>query len=57
MALLTVKGLKKHFPVRKGIFGKADKYVRAVDGVDFFLIEQRLVNWNHILERPKMHIQ
>jgi len=32
-ALLSVEGLVKHFPVRRGWFGKA--YVRAVDGVSF----------------------
>ncbi len=32
--LLSVKGLKKHFPVRHGIFG-GKGVVRAVDGIDF----------------------
>lgn len=33
--LLSVKNLKKYFPVESGIFGKTKKYVKAVDGVSF----------------------
>jgi len=33
--LLEVKELKKHFPIRGGIFGRAVGYVYAVDGVSF----------------------
>ena len=33
--LLRVTGLIKHFPVRKGIFGRHNGAVRAVDGIDF----------------------
>jgi oligopeptide transport system ATP-binding protein len=33
--LLSVAKLVKHFPVRKGIFGRASGAVRAVDGIDF----------------------
>jgi oligopeptide/dipeptide ABC transporter ATP-binding protein len=29
--------LKKHFPVKKGLFQKVQRYVRAVDGVDFYI--------------------
>ena len=36
-ALLQVRGLVKHFPVRKGILGRVSGAVRAVDGVDFSL--------------------
>ncbi len=36
-ALLQVQGLVKHFPVRRGLFGRATGAVRAVDGVDFTL--------------------
>jgi oligopeptide transport system ATP-binding protein len=39
VALLTARGLKKHFPVKKGIFRESQKYARAVDGVDFDLQE------------------
>jgi len=33
--LLAVTGLKKHFPIVKGLFGKTVGYVYAVDGVSF----------------------
>ena len=32
--LLQVEGLVKHFPVRRGVFGRLTGAVRAVDGVD-----------------------
>jgi oligopeptide transport system ATP-binding protein len=35
--ILEVKGLKKYFPFKKGLLGKAMEYVRAVDGVDFHI--------------------
>ena len=35
--LLSVRDLKKHFPVRGGVFNRVQEYVRAVDGVDFDL--------------------
>ena len=35
--LLSVRGLKKHFPIRKGTFGRVVGQVKAVDGVDFDL--------------------
>ncbi|MEO7152747.1 MAG: dipeptide ABC transporter ATP-binding protein [Burkholderiaceae bacterium] len=35
--LLRVEGLVKHFPVRRGVFGRARGAVRAVDGVDLTL--------------------
>ncbi len=38
-ALLHVKGLKKHFPVRKGLFSRTVGWVKAVDGVSFSLGE------------------
>ncbi len=34
-ALLDVRGLKKHFPIRKGFFKREAGTVRAVDGVSF----------------------
>ena len=37
MALLEVRNLKKHFPVKKGILSRTVGYVRAVDGVSFSL--------------------
>lgn len=35
--LLEVKGLKKHFTSRNGLFGKNKQVTKAVDGVNFFL--------------------
>ncbi|MEI6837176.1 MAG: dipeptide ABC transporter ATP-binding protein [Alcaligenaceae bacterium] len=35
--LLRAAGLQKHFPVRRGFFGRIQNYVRAVDGVDLTL--------------------
>jgi peptide/nickel transport system ATP-binding protein len=37
--LLTVKGLLKHFPVKKGLFGGVTAKVRAVDGIDFEVLK------------------
>ena len=34
-ALLEVEGLKKHFPVHKGVFSRVAGQVRAVDGISF----------------------
>ena len=33
--LLKVSGLRKHFPIQKGLFGRTLGQVKAVDGVDF----------------------
>ena len=33
--LLSARGLVKHFPIRKGVFGRTVGHVRAVDGVSF----------------------
>ncbi len=33
--MLEVRGLKKHFPIVKGFFGRVSGYVKAVDGVSF----------------------
>ncbi len=35
--LLEVKGLKKHFPIRQGLFSKVTGHVKAVDGVSLDL--------------------
>jgi len=35
--LLDVKGLKKHFPVRKGLLRRVVAQVKAVDGVDMYI--------------------
>jgi oligopeptide transport system ATP-binding protein len=37
--LLSVKGLKKHFPVRHGVFSRVSGHVQAVDGVSFDIHE------------------
>ena len=36
--LLQVDGLVKHFPVRRGLFGRVSGAVRAVDGVDLQIV-------------------
>jgi len=33
--LVVVEGLKTHFPIRKGLFGRVAAWVKAVDGVSF----------------------
>ncbi|MFP4055694.1 MAG: ABC transporter ATP-binding protein [Candidatus Brocadiia bacterium] len=35
--ILDVRGLKKHFPIRKGVFKRTVGHVKAVDGVSFQL--------------------
>src|ERR1051326_2331729 len=37
--LLEVKGLKKYFPIQKGLMRKTVGYVKAVDDVNFFVRE------------------
>jgi len=37
--LLEVRGLKKHFPIKRGLLRHVVGYVKAVDGVDFFINE------------------
>jgi peptide/nickel transport system ATP-binding protein len=37
--LLQVRGLKKHFPISRGVFGRVVGHVRAVDDVSFTLHE------------------
>lgn len=32
--LLSIKGLKTYYPIRKGVFSRKSGYVKAVDGVD-----------------------
>jgi len=38
--VLAAKNIVKHFPVRKGIFSKSNKFVRAVDGVSLEIYER-----------------
>ena len=35
--ILMVRNLKKHFPIKGGMFGQTTGYVKAVDGVTFNL--------------------
>jgi peptide/nickel transport system ATP-binding protein len=35
--LLEVKGLKKYFPIRKGFIKRTVGYVKAVNGIDFYI--------------------
>jgi len=35
--LLEIRNLKKYFPITKGVLRKIVGYVRAVDGVSFFI--------------------
>ena len=35
MALLEIRNLKKYFPVRSGLLGRAREHVKAIDGVSF----------------------
>jgi peptide/nickel transport system ATP-binding protein len=37
--LLDVKGLKKYFPIQRGLFRRVVGYVRAVDDISFFVRE------------------
>ena len=33
--VLSVRSLKKHFPIRTGVFSRISGHVKAVDGVSF----------------------
>lgn len=35
--LLEVRGLKKHFPIHSGFLRRVTGYVKAVDGIDFYI--------------------
>ncbi len=37
--ILEVKGLKQYFPIRAGLFQRVQGYIKAVDGVSFFVRE------------------
>src|SRR5438093_10101769 len=37
--LLEVKDLKKHFPIQRGLLSRTVGYVKAVDGVSFYVRE------------------
>src|SRR5687768_7914187 len=38
VALLTVRGLEKHFPIRRGFWSRQVGEVKAVDGVSFDIL-------------------
>jgi oligopeptide/dipeptide ABC transporter ATP-binding protein len=42
----ALKGLVKHFPVRRGLFGRVSGQVQAVDGVDLQLPPARRWAWS-----------
>ena len=42
-AILQVRGLKKHFPVRRGLLQRQTGWVKAVDGVDFTLEQGKIL--------------
>ena len=37
--LLEIRGLDKHFPLKKGLFQRQTRYVHALDGIDLDLFE------------------
>ena len=39
--ILTIRGLKKHFPVKGGFFGTTKNWIKAVDGVDLDVYKGR----------------
>jgi oligopeptide/dipeptide ABC transporter ATP-binding protein len=41
--ILEVKGLKQYFPIRRGFFQRMVGYVKAVDGVSFFIHENEVL--------------
>ena len=41
--ILEVKDLKQHFPIRRGFFQQVVGYVKAVDGVSFFIRENEVL--------------
>ena len=42
-AMLEVRGLKKYFPVRRGLLQRQVGWVKAVDGVDFTLEKGKIM--------------
>jgi len=41
--ILKVRGMKKHFPVRSGVFNRVTNHVKAVDGVSFDIFPNETV--------------
>ena len=44
--VLKVSGLRKHFSIQKGLFGRTVGHVKAVDGVDFTINRARPWGWS-----------
>jgi peptide/nickel transport system ATP-binding protein len=43
--VIEVEGLKKHFPLREGLFGQQTGQLRAVDGVSFRIRQGPFSAW------------
>ena len=43
--ILRVEGLKKHFPIRRGLLRKVVGQVKAVDGVSFSIRKAKPWRW------------
>jgi ABC-type oligopeptide transport system ATPase subunit len=41
--LVEIKNLKKHFPIRKGIFSRIVGHVQAVDGISFSIAKGEIL--------------
>ncbi len=41
--ILEVKNLKQYFPIRQGFFQRVTSYIKAVDGVSFFIHENEVL--------------
>ena len=41
--ILRIENLKVHFPIKKGVFGRATDFIRAVDGVSLFVREAETI--------------
>ena len=42
-AVITLRGVKKHFPVREGVFQHVVGHIRAVDGVSFEILRGKTI--------------
>jgi microcin C transport system ATP-binding protein len=41
--ILRIEDLKVYFPIKKGVFGRASDYIRAVDGISLFVRESETI--------------
>ena len=44
-ALLDARGLKVHFPIKRGLWRRTVGYVKAVDDVSLHILEARRWRW------------